>query len=364
MNRRKVKDTHKIAVLRANALGDFIVTLPALQALRYTYPDAEIVLLGKPWHREFLQKGRTPVDRVVVVPVCAGIREEEGQQENPCEQELFFEEMRKERFDIALHFHGKGVASNAFLNRLGARVTAGLTSPGAAALDRSVEFYYYQSEAVRYLEVAALVGADPVDLEPRVNVLGSDMLEVQQLTGLSQEKPYVVLHPAANDSRRMWPPEKYISLASGLSSQNYHIVLTGSASERSLSENIASQLGGAAVNTCGELSLGGLAALLAQSRAMVAADTGPLHLARAVGARTVGIYWAPNLLNWGPLTRSNHRPVISWDMHCPECRAIPNDPYPFEPLDKGCEHRHSFVKEVSAAAVLDQVNALLNTVKL
>ncbi|MEJ7682000.1 MAG: hypothetical protein WKG06_29940 [Segetibacter sp.] len=69
MKQQKLKNIHKIAVLRANALGDFIVTLPALKAIRSTYPDAEIVLLGKPWHKEFLIEGRTPVDRVIIVPV-------------------------------------------------------------------------------------------------------------------------------------------------------------------------------------------------------------------------------------------------------------------------------------------------------
>jgi ADP-heptose:LPS heptosyltransferase len=58
----------KIAVLRANAVGDFIVALPALQALRDTWPDAEIVLLARAWHRAFLEGRPGPVDRVEVLP--------------------------------------------------------------------------------------------------------------------------------------------------------------------------------------------------------------------------------------------------------------------------------------------------------
>lgn len=49
-----IPHVQKIAIVRANAIGDFVVTLPALQALRVAYPQAELVLLGRPWHKSFL----------------------------------------------------------------------------------------------------------------------------------------------------------------------------------------------------------------------------------------------------------------------------------------------------------------------
>ena len=62
----------KLAVLRANALGDLIVTLPALAALRAAYPAAELVLLGSGWHPGFLTGRPGPVDRCVSVPPTTG----------------------------------------------------------------------------------------------------------------------------------------------------------------------------------------------------------------------------------------------------------------------------------------------------
>ena len=61
-------DVHKIAVLRVNALGDFIVALPAIEALRAAYPEAEIVLLAGAWHAAFLRGRPGPVYPVVVLP--------------------------------------------------------------------------------------------------------------------------------------------------------------------------------------------------------------------------------------------------------------------------------------------------------
>src|SRR2546427_8369562 len=117
----KVPDVHKIAVLRANALGDFIFALPALDALRAAYPTAEIVLLAKKWHASFLAGRPGSIDRVAVVPPYVGVSEDQGFQENPAEQDRFFEAMNREHFDLAIQLHGGGRHSNPFLLRLDAK---------------------------------------------------------------------------------------------------------------------------------------------------------------------------------------------------------------------------------------------------
>src|SRR5437588_3130532 len=89
----RVPDIRKIAVLRANALGDFIFALPALEGLRVAYPEAEIVLLAKKWHAHFLANRPAPIDRMVVVPVSQGVNEEPGLVENLAKQEQFFKAM-------------------------------------------------------------------------------------------------------------------------------------------------------------------------------------------------------------------------------------------------------------------------------
>ena len=104
LNHLIVNQVKKIGVLRANALGDFIVILPALYAIRSTYPEAEIVLLGKPWHKEFLLPGRTPVNRVIIVPIKKGIRNENNRTENEQEICAFIKLMQQEQFDIVLNF--------------------------------------------------------------------------------------------------------------------------------------------------------------------------------------------------------------------------------------------------------------------
>lgn len=348
---------NKIAILRANALGDFIVTLPAIQAIRTAYPHAEICLLAAPWHKEFLIPGRTPVNRVIVIPEFKGIRG--GLNENKAEQERFFALMQNENFDIALHFQGQGIQANPFLKRLNARFTAGLSVPEAEPLDRSVTFYEYQNETAKYLEVAGLIGAEKASLTPELKILQQDHKEADEKVIKNISSSYVVLHSTAADKRREWPADKFAELGKYFSGKNYSIVFTGLENEKEYIQSIIEKMAVPAYNAAGQLSLGGLASLLSRSELVISGDTGPLHLALAVGAKTIGIYWAPNFTLWAPLTRSVHRPVISWELPCPNCGIIPNTPFPFMPLDK-CKHEVSFVRNVPVAEVIEEAEILLS----
>jgi ADP-heptose:LPS heptosyltransferase len=359
----KLQHVKKIAALRAGALGDFIVTLPAFDALRATYSSAEIVLLGKPWQKEFVIAGRTAIDRVIVIPFKKGVRDEpKPAVENEAALAEFFEAMQREQFDIAVNFQGDGFSANPFIKQLQAGVTAGPVPHMDAGdkPDRYYEFYYYQTEVMRYLDTVALVGAHSSILEPRIQILEQDREEAAALLHRLQRRPFVVLHPVATDIRRMWPPDNYPLLIRELIQRNVDVVFTGAAADRDIVENIIAQSGSPVINTCGQLSLGALAALLSKAAVVVAADTGPLHLARAVQTPTVGIHWAPNLINWGPVSRVIHRPVVSWNLTCPLCGIIPNNPYPFEPRN-GCDHAVSFVRDIPVQAVLRETNSLLTT---
>src|SRR5215216_3409826 len=87
-----VEGVQKLAVLRANAIGDYLVSLPAVEALRAAYPAAELVLLGSGWHASFLAGRPGPVDRCVPVPPTAGVRDDQPPSP-PAMVDLFFARM-------------------------------------------------------------------------------------------------------------------------------------------------------------------------------------------------------------------------------------------------------------------------------
>jgi ADP-heptose:LPS heptosyltransferase len=340
----KLPDIHKIAVVRANALGDFIFILPALEALKSAYPEAEIVLLAKQWHQDFLKDRPSPVQRVEVVPPCEGVGVKPGTPTDQQELDHFFRRMQEEQFDLAIQMHGGGRYSNPFVRRLEAKFTIGLKTPDAQPLDRWIPYVYFQTEISRYIEVVSLVGAIPATIEPHLTVTPSDYRELHHYLPEETQR-LVVLHPGASEPRRRWPPQKFADIGNAMMARGATVVVTGSKNERDLTDTLVGLMQPGARNLCDCLSLGGLAALLSQASVVISNDTGPMHLGHAVGGNTVGIFWAYNELTADQMTRRRHRPVINWNTRCPECGQ--DNSY------RECEHQVSFVSDIPVAAVLE-----------
>lgn len=336
----------KIAVLRASALGDFVFALPAFEALRSAYPAAEVVLFGREWHRSFLDGRCGPIDRVIPVPPVRGVTlapEAEETADAAKAQERFCEAMRQERFDLAIQLHGGGRYSNALLQRFGATRTIALKTVDAPALDAWIPYIYYQHEVLRCLEVVALAGAPAVGIEPRLQVTQSDQVEAAAVLGPMSAAPLAILHPGASDPRRRWPAAKFAAVGDALARAGARVAVTGTGPEQGLVAELLGAMHAPAQNLSSRLSIGGLAGVLARASVVISNDSGPLHLAAAVGAPTVGIYWCGNLINAGPHSRARHRPLLSWQLHCSECGA--------DCTRDRCDHLVSYVADVSVDEV-------------
>jgi ADP-heptose:LPS heptosyltransferase len=345
----------KIAFLRANGLGDFVFALPALEALREAYPQAEIVLLGKKWHQRFLDHRPGPVDRVIPIPPSTGVNEktywETSESRHP-DNDAFFSHMQKEAFDLAIQAHGGGRNSNPFLIELGARVTAGMKTPDAPELDFWMPYRYWQHEVLRLLELVSLIGAHPVILDPVLQLANSDREEAFEILGEWNEQPMVILHPAATDQRRRWSAEKFAAVGDALADAGLRVIVTGTPPEEDVVNRVIEQMHHQSENLCGKISLSGFAGVMSLANLVIANDSGPLHLAEAVGTATVSVYWCGNLINAGSFTRTRHRQLLSWRLLCPICSA--------NTLEAGCDHSASFVDDVSIDEVLREAFDLLS----
>jgi ADP-heptose:LPS heptosyltransferase len=324
----KFRDVSRIAVLRGGGLGDLLFALPAVAALKAAYPGATVTVLGTPVHAALVGSTAGPVDSVRILPYARGVR---PGPEDRAGLGSFFASMRAERFDLALQLHGGGRYSNPFLLRLGARHTVGTQTPDAVPLERTLPYAYYQHEPLRALELAGLAGARPVELEARLRPLDTFSAGADELLaggpgkrGRNPGDPpgVVIIHPGATDPRRRWPAARFGEVAAACADGGSAVLVVGDAGERRLAADVVRAAGSENVRSvAGETDLGTLAALLARCDVVVANDSGPRHLAQALGTPTVGIYWAGNVINAGPLGRSLHRLHVSWLTRCPECGA-------------------------------------------
>ncbi len=344
--RELVPEVASIAVLRPNQIGDFMFALPALAALRETYPAARIVYLGRAWHKAFLDRRTLLVDEVVVLPPIPGVGAppDVAVDEEPIESACAA--LRDRRFDIACQFYGGGRHSNPFIRRLGARMTVGVRAADAEPLDRWLPYVPWHNERLRLLEAVGLVGARTAELQPLLPVLPRDRDELTAKLQLPGDRPLVVLSPGASDPRRRWPVEKFAAVADVFARKGACVVVQGGgADELELSASIVATMREPAIDSGGLLSLDGLAALLQRARLVIASDSGPLQLAQAFGTPTVGIFWFVNLLVSGPLTSHRNRCATSLMRACPVCGR--------DNLKLRCEHDPSFVADVSTEEVTE-----------
>ncbi|MHC6593761.1 glycosyltransferase family 9 protein [Arthrobacter sp. C152] len=349
----KFAGVSRIAVLRGGGLGDLIFAIPAMAALKAAYPGAALTLLGTPIHKALLDAVESPVDEVHVLPFAEGVRPGE---EDAAELDRFFTGMRGRNFDLAVQLHGGGRYSNPFLLRLGARHTVGTRTADAASLERTVPYLYYQHEPLRALEVAGFAGAFPVDLEARLAPAGRGAVQEDRD---DDGRPLVVVHPGATDPRRRWPAGKFAELAAACAADGSRVAIVGDGSEQELAERISGLASSAAVTSvAGTLDMAALVALLGKADAVVANDSGPRHLAQALGVPTVGIFWVGNIINAGALGRTMHRVHASWMTACPTCGIDVTQVGWRAPR---CPHDDSLVADITVRDVHEDVRSLVAT---
>lgn len=354
-------DVERIAVLRGGGMGDLFFALPAITALSRTYPRAHITLLGTPIHRELLAGRPGPVHEVVVLPHAEGVRPRPASQsaDDAADIARFQERLRARSFDLAVQVHGGGRNSNAFLLELGARHTIGTATPDAPQLERMVPYLYYQHEVLRALEVVGTAGAATAELSPTLAVMDRDRDQARAVAtdlGIDRQAPWLVLHAGSTDERRKWPAASFAEVAERAADDGYQVLLIGDASEvpdaAAIAARVSAGNAGRVHVLAGRLGLDGLVGLLAASDVMVGNDSGPRHLAQAVGTPTVGIFWAGNLLMAGPLGRTRNRVHVGWVTRCPVCGIDVTQVGWSAPR---CGHEFPLTAEVTAEAVYADV---------
>jgi ADP-heptose:LPS heptosyltransferase len=336
-------DVRSIVALRPNAVGDFMFALPALHALRHTYPQARITLLGKQWHADFLRDRPGPVDQVLVMPPVAGVGAPPDAELDPEPGRRFIAAMQAAEFDIAVQMYGGGRYSNPYIKQLGARLTIGTKTADAAPLDRWIAYGEVANRRLELLQVAALVGAVPPLMAQELTVIERDRREAAALIPPTPGERIVVVHPGASDIRRHWPAERFAAVADVLAAQGATIVISATEPERHLARAIVDHMRYDAIDLTGKMSLSGLCGMLARAAMLLSNDTGPLHLALAINTPTVGIFWLTNLLESGPLRQHLLQPALSVRTCCPVCGVINRK--------NRCEHDVCFVDDVTVEEV-------------
>ena len=281
---------NRLLVVRLGSLGDLVHTLPAVSAIHGTFPGLEIDWLVDGVHQEFL--GLVPLVTTIVTLTAPTPR---GWLDA-------LRVLRSRQYDAALDF--QGLVKSAALSRLSGagRVIGfdrtGLREPAAAV------FYRERVPAApgghvihKNLRLAAAVGTHATTMEFPIRAVESEALAAVQADDSS---PFALLNPGAAWPNKRWPPDRFGRLARWLHDQHglRSIALWGPG-EDPLARAIVNASSGAAVEAP-QTRLTDLVALSRAAKLVVSGDTGPTHIAAAVGTPVVAVFGPTDPLRNGP----------------------------------------------------------------
>ena len=313
----------KILVRATNWVGDAVMSLPALRALREKFPDAEIAILAKPWVADLY--GREPFcDRLIPYTACdLPSKWRAGRELAGC------------GFDCAILLQNAfEAAAIAFAARVPERI--GYARDGRSALlTRAVPVprrdEIRRHERFYYLELLRRAGI--LEKMPENDSIRLDGAAAAREAGLARFEKFgmgdavIGVSPgAAYGTAKRWLPDRFADAANRVAKQiGASVAIFGSKDERDLCESVAAAVKVPVRNFAGETSLGEFIEMAAACRVYLTNDSGAMHIASALGVPTVAIFGATDDIGTGPtgpLAR-----VVRENVECSPClkRECPID---------------------------------------
>ncbi|MFC5512450.1 glycosyltransferase family 9 protein [Massilia jejuensis] len=325
MSRRPLLHRLEIAsvvVFRALHLGDMLCAVPALRALRAALPKAHITLVGLPWASQFARRFHHYIDDFVAFPGHPLLPEQDMRQ---AELTPFYAGLCARQFTLALQLHGNGAVSNEIVAGFGARAMAGYCEGKAVATEHTVLFPYAEvgAEPDRLLRLVERLGASAAGdyLEFPLAQEDRQELEASGIAAGLVPGNYICVHPGARKRDKRWPPRRFAEVADRLAAEfGVGVVLTGSADEAELADEVASHMLARAVNAAAPVSVGAMAALMKNARLLVCNDTGVSHIAAGLRLQSVVIFSRADIARRAPLDRDRHRCI--WDPDAQRTAAV------------------------------------------
>ena len=349
-------ESMNILIVKTSAIGDVIHTLPALNALRRKYPEARIDWLVEEAAAD-LVIGHAALDNVLISRRKAWVRDLKQGRVLAAWQGFadFVKRLRTTEYDLLIDFQGllkSGIS--VWLARAGRKVGFGRGMEHAEGsyifLNETVAPVSMDEHAViRGLLLLKAIGIDsedivydlPVGKEQREKI--SQLLEVE---GVDPARPLVAINPMTTWETKHWKNERFAQVADQLLDRGIEVVFSGGPQDVGAIEGIRAAMTGKAASLAGRTTLKDLAVLYERVAVLITTDTGPMHLAAAVGTPVVALFGPTAPWRTGPFG-SGHR-VLRAEIACSPC------------LKKLCNRKHECMEQITVDQVVQAAQTALD----
>jgi heptosyltransferase-2 len=330
-----VRDPANILVIRYSALGDVVLATSVLEPLRARFPAARIEWVTDGLYASLLEG----------LPEIAQVHR--LTREGP-DAALSLAARLRGRFDVVIDLQNKlrsaAVARaaaplrTAFRRRTALRALMAVFGSDPPLVRAHATQLY--AEALAPLGVAG-PGPVKVSLSPQARALAADALE-------GVEAPSVAIAPGARWATKRWPAERFAAVADALDAQGVRVVLCGGPGDRDAFAAFRAATRARVAADLSFLPLDALAAAIARVDLLIACDSGPVHLATAVGTPVLALFGPTSTMRWGPPPPGR---ALSLDLACAPCSNHGGDYCP--------EGHHRCLGDLAPQAVLASARELL-----
>lgn len=307
-----------ILIRHTNWIGDAVMALPALEAVRDNFPESSITVLARPWVASLLEN-HPAVDRVLT------IEKGRGPINHFKEINRVAGRIRALEFDLAVLFQNAFEAALiSFLG--GVKTRVGYNTDGRGLLlshslerDRDV---LRRHQVEYYLAILRGLGWEAKSREPRLFVAPKDLdagWALLSSEGAGKDDYLLGMSPgAAYGPAKRWPPERFAAIGDWAAQRwGARVVIVGSGGEKDLCREVAEAMKHPPINVCGMTTLGEAMALIRTCRFFVTNDSGLMHVAAALDVPMVAVFGSTDHHATGP--RSKKAVVVRRETPCSPC---------------------------------------------
>ncbi len=306
-----------ILISRVDSIGDVMLTLPLATLLRQRFPEAHIGFMGKQYTR-------------AVIECCSAVDEF-------VDMDDFLKSKRPAaKWGAIIHvFPRQAIAMHAWRGGIRQRIGTSSRPYHWMTCNKLVTLSRRHSplhEAQLNAELLSPLGIEPPGSQAALGGLYSfdrlPPLPPEFGALLQPGKRHVILHPYSQGSAREWGLARFEELVRLLPADKFQIFISGTSADASALQPLLQKVGNAVTNIAGRMDLRSFIAFIASCDALVAASTGPLHMAAALGKQAIGIYPSIRPMHagrWGPL--GPNAVALYFKADCTDCREQPDACY-------------------------------------
>lgn len=314
-------DFNRILIARTDRIGDVILSTPVIKALRDAYPNAYIAMMAAPQAREIVE-GNPYLDDVIIY-------DKDKKHKSWYRFFKFAQNLKKKRFDLAVILHpANRVHLLTFLagirrrvgydRKLGFLLTDRIKHTKQSGAKHEVE---YNLDLLKSLGIQAKDKSLFMPIKEEAQKWVEDLFRQE---GISPADKLLVIHPGASCPSKIWPAERFAEAADKLAKKyGFKILLVAGPKDIGVADKVIKAGHNPLINLSGRTSVAQLAALFKRCRLLISNDSGPVHIASAVGTPVISIFGRAqaglNPRRWGPVGIMDR--FLHKEVGCIECLA-------------------------------------------